>query len=343
MTLSDIMVPEIDTIPTNTQETETVELTPNEEIETVEEDNPYVNRIESLYSEGILGMTELPEEFKGKEFNAETTIELLEYALKHKDSSGLEEEKKKVFSDMVDGMSDLTRRAYEFELENNDPEEVKDFIRGLVFEHDIKALNPETHPEDVIREYHKAIKTPKAEVDELIADLKELNKLEVKAKDLKPKLDEKVSEIASKKLEEVKAFDQMERDALKGVDAKLTKVFEKGLGIKLDKEKETFLRGVLVNDEVLVPYKGKEIALSGAEYLVRYHKFSKDGNLEHLAKTLLFLQYPEEFEKQYAQKAQEKETTKFLKDHKVSQGVKTGNYSNADMEQPAKKNGLFLR
>lgn len=343
MNLQNIMIPQIeDKLEEPKIEEQVPELPENKEEQIEEIDNPYVNRIESLYSEGILGIEELPEEFKGKEFNADTTIDLLEYVLKNKDTIKLEDERKTIFNEIVEGMSEITRKAYEYELQTNDPDQVKDFLKGLVFEQDIKALDPETNAEEIIREYHKTLGTPKAEVEETIQDLKELNKLVSKAKNIKPLLDEKVGEIASKKLEEAKAFDQMEKDALKAVETKLDKVFEKGIGIKLDKEKEAFIRGVLVNDEVLVPYKGKEIPLSGAEYLIRFHKFSKDGNLEHLVKTLLFLQYPEEFEKQYANKVAQTETQRFIKDHKVSSQVKAGIFNNEDLETKPKK-GLLLR
>jgi len=319
------------------------EQTSTEEQEVTQDENPFIDRIETLYASGVLGMDELPEEFKGREFNADTTIDLLEYALKNKSTADVEKERETIFNDIMGSMSELTRKAYEYELKNNDPDDLKDFYRGLVFEQDIKSLDPETNAEEIIREYHKAIKTPKAEVDELIEDQKALNKLIDKAKAIKPKLDEKVAEIATKKLEDQKAFEQREREALKWVDKNLDKVISEGVGIKITKEMETFLKGVLVHDEILVEHRGKEIPVSGAEWLIRHHKFSKDGNLPHLVKTLLFLQYPEEFEKQYEKKAIEKETQKFIKDHKVSQSVKSGLFSNNDIALPPKKGGLILK
>ena len=348
MTLTDIMSPTIeDQVEDQVveQENEGVEAASTVESPTgdqVEDDNPFVNRIESLYADGSLGIDELPEEFKGREFNAETTIDLLEYALKNKGVTEIEKERENIFNEIMGSMSELTKKAYEYELKNNDPDDLKDFYRGLVFEQDIKALDPEKNAEEIIKEYHKALKTPKAEVDELIDDLKQLNKLTDKAKALKPKLDEKVAEIATKKLEDQKAFEQREREALKWVDKNLDKVITDGVGIKITKEMETFLKGVLVHDEILVEHRGKEIPVSGAEWLIRHHKFSKDGNLPHLVKTLLFLQYPEEFEKQYEKKAIQKETQKFIKDHKVSGGVKSGLFSNDDVAAPPKKGGLIL-
>ncbi len=348
MTLTNIMQPTIEAaddveVPEAPVTEVAEEQTSTEEQEVTQDENPFIDRIETLYASGVLGMDELPEEFKGKEFNADTTIDLLEYALKNKSTADVEKERETIFNDIMGSMSELTRKAYEYELKNNDPDDLKDFYRGLVFEQDIKSLDPETNAEEIIREYHKAIKTPKAEVDELIEDQKALNKLIDKAKAIKPKLDEKVAEIATKKLEDQKAFEQREREALKWVDKNLDKVISEGVGIKITKEMETFLKGVLVHDEILVEHRGKEIPVSGAEWLIRHHKFSKDGNLPHLVKTLLFLQYPEEFEKQYEKKAIEKETQKFIKDHKVSQSVKSGLFSNNDIALPPKKGGLILK
>lgn len=292
--------------------------------------NEYEEKLQSLFEEGILNI-ELPQEYKGKDLGPTEAIYLLETALRNK----IEEPKAE---EVLSSMSDFTRRVYEFEQLNNDPNEVKDFLRGLVFEQDIKSLDPETEPEKVLTEYYRSIGSSKEEIDELISEAKELGKLVQKAQAVKPKLETKVAEIANARLEEEKKIKDLEISALRQVNEKLDNVLKDR---NLSEEQKTFLKGVLVEDEIEVPYGKGKIKLSGAEYLIRFHKFSSKGNLPHLVDTLLYLQFPEEFNKQVVKKVEQKETARFIKENKLSGAIKTG--SSLIEKEKIKNRGMDLK
>lgn len=300
--------------------------------------NEYEKKIEELYSDGLLGFTDLPDEFKGREFGPQETIALLEYSLKnHVNSSPLkiEEEKQKVFEEIVDSMPDFLRQAYEFQLKSNDESETRDFLRGLVIQKDIQSLDAQRDAEEIIRQYGKATNQDQDEIEETIADYKAFNKLEKKAAELQPKLNKISEQIAQRKLEEERRLEDYEASQKQDLSARLESFLSKNsiAGIPLDNDTKSLLRDVIVNDEVTLKIKNKPVTVGGAEALMFFHKYGKGGDLEQLSKAILTLLRPDLLENHYKRDVQQKETQRFLKDHKVSSQIKTGLFSQPEREK----------
>ena len=230
----------------------------------------------------------------------------------------------------------------EFEKNNPDLSDVKNFYKQIVYEVEITNLNPSdsVQAEKILEEYYKSQGESLEDARERISNLKDPVAEAIK---VKPKLDKKVEEIALSKIEEQNQILAYDLEAKKQVSNRMAKIFEKKdlNGIPLTKEIKSFLKLVLVEDEVPITIKGKQVTVSGAEALIRLHKFDTErGNLEHLMKTIIFLQAPELFEKTILKAVEERETNRKIKENKESSASKT---SMAQLIKPkpiSKKQGM---
>ena len=325
--------------PNNQEDLEDLEketLNQEEDIEEeVEEDtNPYIAKINKLYQEGMLSVSpeELPEILgEYEEFGSEEQEKILVASLKKSielQATIEEKAKEKGIQDLLESLDPVTRKGVEFSLSNPEPEELKDFYKGLIYESDIKNLDPSNleDAEKMLKIYYKDLNYDQSTIDEKIADLKSLNKLSKEATLVKPRLDEKAESIANKKLNEQKAILDFENSRKNGLIQKTTEILKTGNldGIPLSREISSFLLAALVGDEYKIPIKGKEVELNLAEAMIFHHKYSPKGDLKKLMKALIFLHDEKEFDKFYKKKVVSTETNRLIKEHKLSSSTKTG-------------------
>lgn len=315
--------------------------------EDYEQDNIFLNRIDSLSERGLLGISELPDEFKTAEWNQDTYDKFIEFILvqnKEKEKEIADSASSSTFQSVLENMSDITRKGFEFEITHKEPDEIQDFYKQLVFEAEIKNLNPADSYDatKILTQYYQDLGENLEDIKEKIEDLTTLNKLTKEAAKIKPLLDKKVEEIAKNKLDQQNAILQFEAEQKKGLSVKLNEIYKDNNvdGIPLTPEIKDFLNRILIEDEVEVEIKGKKVNIGVAEYLVMHHKYSKNGNLKSLIKGLLQIQAPELIEEYYQKKVTTKETERFIKEHKLSSQVKSGVVP--DKPQP-KNNRILLR
>ncbi len=309
-------------------------LNQEEDTEEVEDTNPYIAKINKLYQEGMLSVSpeELPEILgEYEEFGSEEQEKILVASLKKSielQATIEEKAKEKGIQDLLESLDPVTRKGVEFSLSNPEPEELKDFYKGLIYESDIKNLDPSNleDAEKILKIYYKDLNYDQNTIEEKISDLKSLNKLSKEATLVKPRLDEKAESIANKKLNEQKAILDFENSRKNGLIQKTTEILKTGNldGIPLSREISSFLLAALVGDEYKIPIKGREVELNLAEAMILHHKYSPKGDLKKLMKALIFLHDEKEFDKFYKKKVVSTETNRLIKEHKLSSSTKTG-------------------
>ncbi len=296
-----------------------------EDIPTTEVDNKFYQVAQSLVENEVIDLDELEEEdYSFDDWSVENFSKFIQKNLEVQKRKIIETEERvaqETYDHVIGQMSDITRRGYELESKNQlDIEEVKDFYRQLVYEADIKSLDPNdtVDAELILKEYYRSKGKGIDYINDTISNLKDIVK---EATKVKPELDKKLESIAEAKIEEQNTILALDLEAKKHTKARLEKIFENGDldGITLTKEIKSFLSKVLVDDEVPMKIRGKEVNLSGAEYLIRFHKFnSEQGDLKHLAKMILYLQSPLLFEQNVIKKVETRETNRKIKEHKES-------------------------
>lgn len=327
---SDVKTETVETPLTLGQVEESVEI--QEELVEPEEaiENVYYNTAQNFVTKGLINLEDLDEEdYNFEDWNEKSFQGFFEKVLESKSKKETEAANaasEETFNYILENMSDITRKGFEFEKNNPEPDKVKSFYQQLVFEADIKTLNPadSIDAERILEEYYKSQGETLEDARERISNLKDPI---AEANKVKPKLDKKVEEIALAKIEEQNQILAFDLEAKKQVTSRVEKIFEKTSldGIPLTKEVKSFLKQVLIDDEVPIIIKGKPVTVSGAEALIRLHKFdSERGNLEHLMKTIIYLQAPELFEKTIFKKVEERETNRKIKEHKESSATKSG-------------------
>lgn len=299
-----------------------------------EEDDPITAAINELASQNIF--TEYPEGFEGKEeYTKEDFVSLFTHNINLR--------KQDAQNELLQTLTPSTLSLVEYEIRGGS--DVKEFMQSMIYQQDIKGLNVEDagDQEKIIREFY-ADKHSKAELDEMIQDLKDLGKLEARAKHVKPQLDTKAETIAQTKLDEQKRLQDYELAAKKQLQDKVTTVLKKGNieNIPITQDQAVFLAQAILNDEVMVRIKGKDTKVSASEALVLHHKYGKDGNIERLMKSLLYLQFPEHVDNHVGKKEATKVTKKFISENKFSNSAKQGLITDRFIDPKAKSKTSYL-
>lgn len=281
-----------------------------------EEEDPLSAAVNELATQNIF--TEYPEGFEGKEeYTKEDFVSLFMHNINLR--------KQDAQNELLQNLTPTTLSLVEYEIRGGS--DVKEFMQSMIYQQDIKGLNVEdaSDQEKIIREFY-ADKHSKVELDEIIQELKDLGKLESRAKHVKPQLDTKAETIAQTKLDEQKRLQDFELAAKKQLQDKVSTVLKKGNieNIPITQDQAVFLAQAILNDEVMVRIKGKDTKVSASEALVLHHKYGKDGNLERLMKSLLYLQFPEHVDNHVGKKEATKVTKKFISENKFSNSAKQG-------------------
>lgn len=316
------------------------------------EDNPFVKRVNDLYAEGLLSLTEdeLPEVLGDySEFGASEQEKILIASLRkslESQNSIAEEARKEGMGQLLESLDPITKKGVEYSLSNPDAEDLKDFYKGLIYEADIKSLNPQdaSDAERILKIYYKEQNFKQEDIEEKITDLKSLNKLIKEATLVKPKLDAQAEAIADRKLDEQKAIVDYESSKKHDLMLRINEILKVGNldGIPITRETGDFLVSALAGDEFQIPIKGKTVELNLAEAMILHHKHSKKGDLKLLMKALILLHKPEEFEKFYTKKVVSTETNRFIKEHRISSGSKTAAFSLPATKKPIERIPIIL-
>ena len=315
-------------------------------LSSLDSEDVFYDLADNLVNSLKINLEELPEEvYSFEEWNLENYNKFVSSVIEHEKEKQVliaQQTAQEAFNYITSNMSDITRKLFEFEKNKPEEETIKDFARQLVFEADITSLNPNNRIEahKILEEYYKSLGETAEDANERINNLKDIM---AEARKVKPKLDSKVQEIALKKIEEQDYILAIDLELKKELSQRVNNIFKSQDldGIPLTNEVKSFINAVLVEDEVPVNIRGKEITLSGAEALIRKHKYDpQNGDLKHLMKVLVYLQAPQLFEKHIVNQIKTKETERFIKEHKSSATNKAGRAELPKLKSPTKKLGM---
>jgi hypothetical protein len=217
-------------------------------------------------------------------------------------------------------------------------QDMKSLFAALARVEQVRELDPESEDGQVIiaRNYLQATNfgTPD-EIEDEIANWKESNRLEKKAKDFKPKLDQMQKQQVEYQLAQQADFSRQQREAAQMYVANVGQALQKGElnGIKLDRKTQAMLYEGLTN--VAYPSaSGKATNLLG-------HLLDKiqyvEPDFELLAEVTYLLADPEGFKNNVRQQGKNTATTEIVKKLKTEQQLATGSsFTPGDDDEPSK-------
>lgn len=292
-------------------------------------------------------IVEVPEGVDSENFGIEDFWKTVDYNIQKKEEAkfveGVQHEQQRI----VDKLPNLAQDILAYSLGDNlDDEDVFSYMQSLVHSREITSLNPEQagDAETIVKEYYKQTGWKDEEIITKLNNLIEREELKSEALFLKPKLDEKASQIAQQKVEQQKQLEQYDREMQQNLEQRVSSVLGTGKlkDIPLSKEEVSFLYNAAVNNEIPVRVKGgKKVEMGFAEYLIRKHKYdTQSGNLENLLLGLLVMEHgTDAVEKFVAKKARTKEVNEYTRQMKFS-GKKKG--GSTQQKQSKSHTGGFI-
>lgn len=219
--------------------------------------------------------------------------------------------------------------------------DMKSLFAALARVEQVRELDPDDEDGQVIiaRNYLQATNfgTPE-EIEEEITNWKESNRLEKKAKDFKPKLDQMQQQQVEYQLAQQAEFNRQQREAAQMYVANVGHALQKGdlNGIKLDRKTQAMLYEGLTN--VAYPSaSGKATNLLG-HMLDRIQYV--EPNFELLAEVTYLLADPDGYRNSIRQQGKNVAVTETVKKLKTEQIQNNGSYGIDDVEEnnkPSKK------
>lgn len=293
---------------------------PKEEQAEEQVENPYVNVINTIYSEVF---NEDMKPYEGFSDEEEPTMEMLVKLVNH----NLELAKQESQIEFVSSLSPLAQRIVEMDINANSESEVKSLISSLLEEDNIKSLSVDNEfdQERIVRKWFSNENWTSQEVDEKVKELRDANLLQKEAQRIKPKLDAKAEEIAKKQEEAAKAM----RDLEKRYDASYldkigTTLQGKVAGISLTKEEATKVYTLLDPQKRQFDIGDKKVEMTLLERYLLGYKYSQDADTEALTLAAHILLDKENFLNKLKKSVQTEETNRFIREKKYEDQVRTG-------------------
>jgi DNA-directed RNA polymerase beta' subunit len=211
---------------------------------------------------------------------------------------------------------------------------MKSLFAALAKVEQVRELDPEDEDGQIIiaRNYLQATNFGTSdEIEEEIANWKESNRLEKKAKDFKPKLDQMQKQQVEYQLAQQAEFNRQQREAAQMYVSNVGHALQKGdlNGIKLDRKTQAMLYEGLTN--VAYPSaSGKATNLLG-HMLDRIQYV--EPNFELLAEVTYLLADPDGYRNSIRQQGKNAAVTETVKKLKTEQLQNNGSYSVDDVEE----------
>ena len=213
-------------------------------------------------------------------------------------------------------------------------QDMKSLFAALARVEQVRELDPEDEDGQIIiaRNYLQATNFGTSdEIEEEIANWKESNRLEKKAKDFKPKLDQMQKQQVEYQLAQQAEFNRQQREAAQMYVVNVGQALQKGdlNGIKLDRKTQAMLYEGLTN--VAYPSaSGKATNLLG-HMLDRIQYV--EPNFELLAEVTYLLADPDGYRNSIRQQGKNAAVTETVKKLKTEQLQNNGSYSVDDVEE----------
>lgn len=234
--------------------------------------------------------------------------------------------------------------------------DLKGLFRTLAHVEEMRQLDPsdEYDQAEIARQYLYATQfgTPE-EIEEEIQDWKDLNRLEQKANQFKPKLDAMQAEIVQQQLEEQEEKKKMQAQQARAYQENVYNTLSEGAigGIKLDKKIQSLLFSGLVQPNY-PSISGKPTNLLG--HLLEKYQFVEPRH-DLIAEALWLLADPNGYKNRVREQGSKQATEKVVKQLKTEQSRKLASSTNSQYDEAQRrpaaapqsrkiaKNNLFKR
>ena len=330
---------------TDTQPKEVIESTSVESTDDSELDDNSVGGVEitddnaSDIANVLLSLghiSEIPEDIDADNFGAKELKKLLSYRdnqLTSKISKDTSEyERKRIIGKFNPLVQELA--SYNLDNPNADEEDIIEYLESITNVNRITSLDPTKDAERIVREYYKSAGFSTSETSEKIDDLVTLNKLEKEAIKVKPKLDAQAQQIVQAKHQQTQQIKEYEENLYKDLEFKTVETLNTGKigGIDITREEAQIIYNSLMNNEVPVILKGKQVEMGYLEALIMREKHQ--GNLENVMLATLILNGGKEaINKFFAKEAKNEELERLTKEIKFSNKRKTSVQSSNKKEE----------
>jgi hypothetical protein len=217
-------------------------------------------------------------------------------------------------------------------------EDLKGLFRVLAQVEEVREMDPENESdqESIVRQYLQATNFGDAdEIEEEIATWKDIEALEKKAKQFKPKLDQMQEKIVKAKLAEQEQFRKQQEEA---ADMYVKNVFEalrpaEINGLKLDKKTQAQLYSGLVQPQY-PSISGKPTNLLG--HLLEKYQFV-EPNYSLIAEALWLLSNPEDYRQSLMKQGKMQAVEQTVRQLKTEQSRKNASSSYYEEEEKPRK------
>lgn len=278
------------------------------------------------YLSSISYLGDIPEGVNPDEYGQEELKKHLEFRdeqLKTQSyQSGAEYERKRIISKLPPILQQAM--SYTLDVPNADDNDVLNYLDSLKQVSTLTSLDVEKDAEKIIREYYKSEGASSEFINGEIADLIERDKLKAKAELYKPRLDQKAQSIVQAKQEAVEELKQYEESLQSSLQERVLTPLKTGQinGVQITQEEAQFVYGAIMNNNVPVNIKGKQIDMGYLEALIMQEKYK--GNIENVMMAALVLKEgPKAINKFFAKQAKNKEVEKIVKQTKFSNKRRT--------------------
>jgi len=221
-----------------------------------------------------------------------------------------------------------------FEYEINGGKDLASYLTTLQAVQNIQDLDPddEADAEIIIREYNSVMGSSVDEINEDISLFKESGKLISKAKQLKPKLDQKKQEVADKQAQEQLAIATFKKEQkLETQRSIMTSLERKNIfGITLDQDLISKVGYIFTNDAEITLPGNEKVTKPIDEALIDFHKYNPKGNKDALILATLLLADPEKTLALIKKDAKVEAHETLIKENKFAQLKKVSSSNSSD-------------
>lgn len=242
-------------------------------------------------------INEVPEGFDVTNVTAENFWELVDHNIKRRDDQTYAEAAEATRKDLSARLSPISIDLLNWQLANpnSTDEDVRIYMEQMLYNDSISQLEPTdlNDAETIIREFKRMEGWGTQEIEDEIADLKTLNKLEARAQQCKPKLLQRQKAEQDKRTAEAQRIQQADEATHKQLMARVYQMLDSGKinEVPFNNEEKGKIAGILSNNRVPVKVNGgKVVELGYFDWLARKNMDPQTGNLENLALAALILE-----------------------------------------------------
>lgn len=287
-------------------------------------------------------ITEVPEGVNVEEFNEQDFWKTVEHNLALQRKAAVEADRSQLVSALSPMMQDLM--AFNLNQQNVTDDDMRAYIQSRLSADQVSNWTPETHAEQIVREYYAGQNWTQEEIDQEVVNLTAAEQLQQKAVVLKPKLDAQASAILDSKRRDQDAIRQREAAQYNDLQKRTVAVLRSGKlnDIPLTREDASIIYNAVLNQDIDVPVRGGRTVKMGAfEAMLYKHRYdAQNGDLNNLMLAALVLEKGEAaLEKYFGRKAQSAVTEEIFKSAKASASRKAGNTPRQTNQRG--KGGLF--